>query len=294
MEKDKNLERVRENAIGKELDEELARQFPVKERQEVQIPTRHGEVKVYVYRPVTERQEPLPVIVNFHGGGFVKGYRGRDTLFARNLTFHTDCVVMDVDYKIAPEKKYPYAMEEGYDAAVYIAEHDKEFGIDRSRILLSGQSAGGNLAAGIAIMAQKSKEFSPVLVMLAYPPMDLAKDPGEKRYGDQDPDRVEMARLYNDWYIEAGRREEIYASPVYASPKDLEGLPPFLVITAEKDVLGEEGEKFAYQLLEAGVTVTAKRVMGATHGFVVRRSQGFEEAENLIFATARQYGFRQE
>lgn len=289
MKNDDDLKRIRENAVGIELDEELARQFPVKRQYEVQMPTRHGSVRVYVFRPLGEEKEACPVIINFHGGGFVKGYRGRDTLFSRNLACHTGCVVMDVDYKTAPEQKYPYALEEGYDAVEYIFAHSQEFGIDGKRIILSGQSAGGNLVTGVALMASEKGAFPIRLVILSYPPLDLARDPGGKRLADQDPERVETARLYNDWYIDENRRQEIYASPVYAPKEKLKGLPPFLIITAEKDPLGDEAEQFARQLLEAGVSVTAKRVAGAKHGFLVRRSQGFEVAEKLIFETVSHY-----
>ncbi len=288
MDKAYELERIRENAVGKELDEELAGQFPVKKQYEVQIPTRHGEVHCYVFVPMTGDGK-RPVIINFHGGGFVKGYRGRDILFSRNLACHTDCVVVDVDYKVAPEYKYPYAVEEGYDAVNYISGHEEEFGIDKRKIFLSGQSAGGNLAAGITIMAKKQNGFSVLLTMLSYPPLDLAKDPADKGCAGLEAERVETARLYNDWYIESGRRTEIYASPVYASREELAGLTPFLIITAQKDMLSEEAVKFACQLIDAGVTVTAKKVESAVHGFLVRRSEGFGTAEKLIFGMVRQY-----
>lgn len=288
MDRESDLERIRKNAVGKELDEELARQFPVKRQYEVQIPTRHGEVHCYVFVPMTGEGK-LPVIVNFHGGGFVKGYRGRDILFSRNLACHTNCTVIDVDYKVSPEYQYPYAIEEGYDAVNYILSHEETFGIDRRKLFLSGQSAGGNLATGITLMAKEQKEFSVLLTMLSYPPLDLAKDPAKKRFAELEAERVETARLYNDWYIEKSRRMELYASPVYASREELAGLTPFLIITAQKDTLSEEAETFAYQLIEAGVTVTAKQIRSAVHGFLVRRSEGFETAEKLIFDMVRQY-----
>lgn len=288
MDRESDLERVRKNAVGKELDEELVKQFPVKRQYEVQIPTRHGEVHCYVFVPMAGEGK-LPAIVNFHGGGFVKGYRGRDILFSRNLACHTNCTVIDVDYKVAPEYQYPYALEEGYDAVNYILTHEETFGIDRRKIFLSGQSAGGNLATGITLMAKEKKEFSVLLTMVSYPPLDLAKDPAKKRFADLETERVETARLYNDWYIEKSRRTELYASPVYASREKLTGLTPFLIITAQKDTLSEEAEKFAYQLIEAGVTVTAKQIRSAVHGFLVRRSEGFGTAEKLIFGMVRQY-----
>lgn len=167
----------------------------------LQIPTRHGDVQVYRYLP-EKAEKPLPVIVNFHGGGFIKGYREKDTLFARNLCCHTNCMVLDIDYKTAPEYPYPYALEEGYDGISYIWSHGEELGIRPDKIILSGQSAGGNLAAGITLMAKERKEFDIRLVLLSYPVLDLAKDPGEKSFAEQESERVKTARMYNNCYIE--------------------------------------------------------------------------------------------
>ena len=106
------LERVRSQAVGQEVDQELMERYPVQSQEKMEFPTRYGTVTAYVYRPFSE-QEKLPVLINFHGGGFVKGYRGRDFGFSRILAVNGQCLVVDVDYKIAPEYKYPYAVEEG-------------------------------------------------------------------------------------------------------------------------------------------------------------------------------------
>lgn len=285
-----DLERIRKEAVGQEIDEELLKQYPVKEQRELEIPTRHGFVKAYLYRPYSEK-EKLPLMINFHGGGFVKGYRGRDFAFSRILATGCGAMVLDVDYKTAPEYRYPYAIEEGYDLVCYVYEHCEEWEVEMDRIAFSGQSAGANIVTAITLMLKESGKMLPKFVSASYPPYDLYKDPADKWMTDSEEAKknYETGRLYNDWYIDKERRKELWASPVYADIKQLEGLPHFLIICAEEDPLNREALEFAKMLMEADVTVTVKRVPGAKHGFLVRRTEGYEMAEALIFGMAGQY-----
>lgn len=281
---DSALAKMRAEAVGQELDEELAARYLVKEQYDWTISRPEGDIHVYVYVP--EKQiKGAPAFVNMHGGGFVKGYRGRDIVFSRNMAYNTRHLVIDVDYRTAPEKKYPYALHEGYDAIKAVLARAGELGIDPERVILSGQSAGANLITGIAFLAKEKQEFVIAKLLLAYPPMDLLTDPMDKPFSDTEDGkkRAEAGRLYNDWYIDPERRGEICASPILASADDLKGLPPFVIMTAEKDSLGREAEEFALKLIRAGVTVTARRFPGAGHGFLVRRNAGFEQAEQMIF-----------
>lgn len=141
------------------------------------------------------------------------------------------------------------------------------------------------MITGIALLAKEKTDFKIAQMILAYPPLDLYTDPGEKPFQNTEEGRkrAETGKLYNEWYIDPGRRREIYASPVFAAEEQLKGLPPFLILTAEKDPLGAEAESFALQLIRAGVPVAARRFLGAGHGFLVRRNAGFEEAEKMIF-----------
>jgi len=281
---DDALKKMREQSAGIELDEELAAQFPVEKQYELAVPGEEGDIRVHMYEPIG-RKAGGPLIVNMHGGGFVKGYRGRDVVFSRNLACHTGCLVADVDYQIAPEKKYPYAMMEGYEVVKYFYERAEEFGICQNKIILSGQSAGANLITGIALLAKEKQEFVIAGLILAYPPLDLVTDPVEKPFSDtkEGRERAEAGRLYNQWYIDPERAGEIYASPVLGEKSRFSGLPPFMILSAEFDPLGEEAERFAWKLIQAGVIVMAKRFLGAKHGFLVRRNAGFLEAERMIF-----------
>ena len=286
---DKELERVRAEAAGIELDEELAARFPVKSRQKLEIPGDEADITVYLYEP-ENRTGVTPLIINLHGGGFVKSYRGRDIILSQNFAWHTGCLVADVDYKTAPEKKYPYAQMEGYRVVEYFYQHAEQYRIDPQRIILSGQSAGANLIIGIAMRFLRREEHPVCQLIMAYPPLDLYKDPMEKPFTESEEEK-KMAingRLYHDWYIDEELRRESYASPVYASEEELRGLPPVLLLTGGLDSLGEEAERFTYQLIRAGVPVTAKRFLTAKHGFLARRNSEFVEAEKMIFDVIKQ------
>ena len=271
------------------MDEELAARFPVKSRQKLEIPGDEADITVYLYEP-ENRTGVTPLIINLHGGGFVKSYRGRDIILSQNFAWHTGCLVADVDYKTAPEKKYPYAQMEGYRVVEYFYQHAEQYRIDPQRIILSGQSAGANLIIGIAMRFLRREEHPVCQLIMAYPPLDLYKDPMEKPFTESEEEK-KMAingRLYNDWYIDEELRRESYASPVYASEEELRGLPPVLLLTGGLDSLGEEAERFTYQLIRAGVPVTAKRFLTAKHGFLARRNSEFVEAEKMIFDVIKQ------
>lgn len=280
-----SLEQVRESAIGKSLPEEELNRFHAYREEQLDIVNRYGETThVYLYYP--EQEKNCPAMFNLHGGGFVKGHRDQDTVFCRNICQNANCVVIDIDYRTAPEKRYPYALHESYDMIKHFWDHAPEYGLDRERFVIAGHSAGGTLALGVSLMMQEENEFSFKGLICNYPPVDLHRDPAKKRLADDPTVRppIAQARKYNDWYADPEQRCEALCSPALASDEQLGKLPPVLLITAGHDVLGEEAEQMAYRMLEAGTTVLAKRVIGAEHGFVIQRRTGHETAEKLIFA----------
>lgn len=283
---DEALQHLRETAAGLELDEELAARFPVKEQKILEIPGEEEPIRLYLYEPL-ERQPGGPVILNAHSGGFVKGYRGRDIVLARNMAFHTGCLYIDVDYHTAPEKRFPYAVNEVYAAAKYLSQHAAEFSIDPEKIILMGESSGGNMMTVTAMIAGEKKEFSVRQLIAAYPPMDLSRDPMTKPLANT-PDGARLAKngqKYDAWYADPELWTNSHVSPVYATKEELSGLPPVLLLTGGQDLLGAEAEDFALQLIRAGVTVTARQLPEAKHAFLTRREGGFEIAEALIFET---------
>lgn len=284
--KELTLDKVREQAVGKKLSEEELNLFSAGFEEERMIPTRHGETHIYYYVP-KEKREKYPVLVNLHGGGFVKGHRDQDVVFCRNMAQNAGYVVVDVDYRTAPEYRYPYALQECYDVTKYVAEHPQEFLADPSAIVLIGHSAGANFVCGVQFMAQESGAFQPVQLILDYPPLSFVNRPEDSRYAYAPYIRISVAqsRKYREWYIDKSQIRDITASPLLATQEELESFPPVLMILAEEDSLSQEGVEFAAKLIDAGVTVYAKRVKGSSHGFTVRRTAGFETAEQMILET---------
>jgi acetyl esterase len=229
------------------------------------VPTPVGDSRLLVYRPLRPSQEPLPVYINFHGGGFILGSAEMDDVWCRVISDRADCIVVNVDYRLAPEHKFPTALEEGYGVIKWMYNQPEKLGINRERIAVGGHSAGGNLTAAICLLARERNEFPIVLQILDYPPLDLATDPDAKPTHPQAiPPRI--AAIFNSCYLPSPEQaRNPLASPIYA--ESLKGLPPALVITAEYDSLTPEAELYAQRLREAGITVTHKRYEGAVHGF---------------------------
>jgi acetyl esterase len=193
------------------------------------------------------------------------------------------CLVVSIDYRLAPEYRFPVALEESYDVVKWAWEAAAELGIDRSRIALCGHSAGGNLAAGITLLARERREFSVCYQILDYPPLDLTRDPAEKTRVPRGSKILPPAlcRIFDRCYI--GSHEDArnpLVSPVWAT--DLKGLPPALVITAEQDSLAEEAERYADMLAAAGVPVVKKMFVGAAHGFTLYPGELAQQAWELM------------
>jgi acetyl esterase len=236
---------------------------PVATVEDRQIPTRNGGVSVRIYRPLEEPS--LPVLLYFHGGGFALGNLNWVDEPCRALANASGCVVVSVEYRLAPEHPYPAAAEDCYAVAKHIAEHAVDFGVNGDRIAVCGDSAGGNLAAVVAQMARDRRGLAIAFQILIYPCVD---------YLDQSPSMREFAAGYfldaadMDWlwrqYAAPEHAEEPYLSPVYGK---LAGLPQALVITAECDPLRDQGELYAQKLRAARVPSWVKRYDGTIHGF---------------------------
>ncbi|WDF50974.1 alpha/beta hydrolase [Paenibacillus sp. KACC 21273] len=270
MDKDQQLamvKKVREasmnNVSGSTLQPSYTPQ--VKQEQRV-IPTTYGDAPVTVHIPDREVAHPLPVFVNFHGGGFVMGDPKMDDPWCSVIADRAECIVINVDYVLAPEHKFPAPVYQSYEVVKWIAEHAEELRIDATRIAVGGHSAGGNLAAAICLLnKERGDELNIVYQVLDYAPLDLATDPEQK---PQFPEAIpnDISRIFNACYLENPEdARNPLASPVFAP--SLTGLPSALVITAERDSLAAETVGYAKQLEEAGVQVTAKQYAGAAHGF---------------------------
>jgi acetyl esterase len=225
----------------------------------------HGEIPLRVYTP--EADGPLAVLVYFHGGGWVVGDLDSHDGVCRALTHAANCLVVAVDYRLAPEHKFPAATEDAYAATQWVAEHASGLGGDPSRLAVGGDSAGGNLAAVVALMARDRHGPRLAYQLLIYPVTDTACDTVSwQDHGQGYLLTREMMRWFQTHYLrDASDGENPYAAPLRA--RDLQGLPPALVITAEFDPLRDEGEAYAAHLRSAGVPTTLKRYDGMIHGF---------------------------
>ena len=224
-----------------------------------------GNIPARVYTPAGPG--PKPVLLYFHGGGWVLG--GLDTVDApcRRLANAAGCVVVSVDYRLAPEHKFPIPAEDCYTATRHVAENAAAFGADRDRIAVGGDSAGGNLAAAVTMMARDRGGPRLSFQLLIYPATDFAFDtPSYRAYAEGFGLTRKAARWYWSQYLP---RPEDAANPL-ASPlraQDLRNLPPARVITAEYDPLRDEGEAYAARLRAAGVRAEVRRFDGQIHGF---------------------------
>ena len=231
------------------------------------VPGADGEIPARIYWPAgseTANGTPLPLIVFFHGGGFVLCDLDTHDAFCRNLTNMAEAVVVSVDYRLAPETPYPGGVEDAYAATVWAYEHAAELGADPQRLAVAGDSSGGNFAAVVALMARDRGGPPIIFQLLVYPVTDQDFDTASYRENGADYFTTET---HMRWYCEqyGGDADDPYVSPLRAP--DLSGLPPARVITAEFDPLRDEGEAYAKRLNEAGVDASVRRFDGMFHGF---------------------------
>lgn len=241
------------------------------------VPGPAGNVPMRLYRPRPAADAPA-AIAFFHGGGWVVGDVASYDALVRGLCTATGAVVASVDYRLAPEHPYPAAFEDCAAATAWLAGHAAELGADPARVIVAGDSAGGNLAAAVALWARD--RGCPRLrgQALLYPTVDAALDhPSVAEHAEGFGLTAVQMRAWRDQYLpDRARWADPAASPLDAS--DLAGLPPALIVTAEHDVLRDEAEAYAARLEAAGVEVTATRMAGLVHGFVGTPAVGVNRA----------------
>ncbi|MGJ6966962.1 alpha/beta hydrolase [Streptosporangium sp. G11] len=228
-----------------------------------------GDLTVSVFRPEGV-PGPLPVVLYVHGAGWVFGNDHTHGRLARELALGVGAAVVFVNYTLSPEGPYPIAVREVYLAAHWVLEEGVEHGLDPSRIAVAGDSVGGNMAIALTLMAKES-EIPLAAQVLFYPVTDASFDTDTylRFAAGYFLRRDAMQWFWNQYTTDPNERAEITASPLRATTEQLTGLPPALVITAEADVLRDEGEAYAAKLREAGVPVTAVRYQGIIHDFVM-------------------------
>ena len=247
------------------------------------IPGPAGEIPVRVYTP--EGRVPLPILVYFHGGGFVIGSLDSHDPICRVLAARIPAIVVAVDYRLAPEHPFPAAAEDAYAATRWVAEHAREIGGDSARIAVAGDSAGGNLSAVVSLLARERGGPKVLHQVLIYPVTDFSF---ETRSHIDNAEGYLLTRPLMQWFL-----SHYFSGPtprtdprfsVLRAP-DLSGLPPATVLTAEFDPLRDEGESYAARLRAAGVPAALTRYDGMIHGFFAQPAL-FPQAATAIDAVA--------
>jgi acetyl esterase len=226
------------------------------------------EIPLRTYRP-HGADRPLSAVVYFHGGGFVLGSIDGHDAVCRQLALDAGCLVASVEYRLAPEHKFPAAVEDAYAATCWIYEHAAALGIDRARFAVAGESAGGNLATVVCAMAKAGHGPRLLFQALVTPVTDL-RELDTPSYHENATGYLltrSMMAWFRDQYLNRDDdRGDPRCSPL--ASRDLGGLPPALVITAEFDPLRDEGAAYASALQAAGVPVRLSRYDGMIHTFV--------------------------
>ena len=230
------------------------------------VPVAGGEITVRLYGPAGHG--PHPVLVFYHGGGWVIGDLYTHDGLCRSIVNAAGCAVASVDYRLAPEFKYPVAVEDSYTALTWMASNASRLGLDPARVAVGGDSAGGNLSAAVALLARDRRGPRLLLQLLIYPVTNYDFTTGS--YHENATGYVltteDMRWFWRHYLTREEQGGEPAASPLRA--KSLADLPPALVITAGCDPLRDEGEAYAARLRDAGVPVTLTQYPGMFHGFI--------------------------
>ncbi|MFH8443153.1 alpha/beta hydrolase [Streptomyces sp. NPDC018026] len=234
------------------------------------VPAGVGDVRVRIIRPAG-RTGTLPVILYMHGGGWILGNAGTHDRLVRELAVGADAALVFVEYDRSPEAKYPVAVEQGYATARWITAEGAGKGLDASRMVVAGDSVGGNMSAALTHLAKRRGDVTFLHQSLYYPVTDAAQDTESYRTFAHGPHLTAKAM---EWFWDAyttdpAERAEITASPLRATEEELRGLPPAFVVVDENDVLRDEGEAYARKLVRAGVPTTSVRYNAVLHDFMM-------------------------
>jgi acetyl esterase len=229
-----------------------------------------GSVPIRIVRPAGIA-DVLPVVMYFHGGGWVLGNRNTHDRLVREIAVGAEAAVVFVDYARSPEARYPVAIEQAYAATRYVVDQGASLRIDPLRLAVAGDSVGGNMAAAVTLMAKQRRGPKIALQVLFYPVTDAEFDtPSYTRFADGPwLTKRAMEWFWAAYLPDAALRKQTTATPLNSSLDQLAGLPEALIIVDENDVLRDEGEAYARKLSDAGVRVTSVRYNGTIHDFVM-------------------------
>ena len=260
----------------------------------ITVPATVGDARVRIIKP-QGADGTLPVIVYMHGGGWVLGNAATHDRLVRELAVGANAALAFVEYPNSPEARYPVAIEQGYATAQWIVRQGSSRGLDASRMVVAGESVGGNMTAALTLMAKERGDVQFVHAGMYYPVTDAAMDTDSY---DEFADGPYLTRKGMEWFWDAyttdpAQRSEITASPNRATTEQLRGLPPTFLLVDEADVLRDEGEAYGRKLREAGVDVAATRYEGVIHDFLMldamRDSHAARAATAQVVAYIREH-----
>jgi acetyl esterase len=238
----------------------------------VTVPAEVGDVRVLIIKP-RGAEAQLPVVLYMHGGGWILGSAGSHGRLARELAVDAHAAVAFVDYALAPEAKYPVQIEQCFAVARWVTDQGEIHGLDPSRIAVAGDSAGGNMATVLCIMAKRRGDVSFVQQSMYYPMTDASTSEDSESYrlfkDAAYGDAKTMEWFWSSYLPEQDLRVESTVSPLRATLDELKGLPPALVIVDENDILRDQGEAYAAKLRDADVPTASVRFNGTMHDFMM-------------------------
>lgn len=233
--------------------------MPILKVENKKIKGRHGEIPLRIYTP--KHDSHLPVIVYLHRGGFVYGSLDEAEMICRQLSNLTESIVVSVEYRLSPEHAFPIPLEDCYDATLFVSRNAE-------KLIICGESAGGNLAACVALMNRDQKQFNLSGQLLLYPILTSDLNP---EYYEMSPDKHLLSLQNMEFFLNAYLQNPQDKETPYAAPlkcQDLSDLPPTFILTAEHDALKHEGEAYHEALQEANIQSVHKCYLDVIHGFL--------------------------
>ena len=251
------------------------------------IKTQNYKVPVRIFKP-QKANKKLPVILYIHGGGWILGSKNSWDRFLRQFAVQTNSVIIFPEYSRSPEAKYPQALNEIYETLEYIYKKPKEFNINPEKIVIAGDSVGGNMATVTSLRSSIENGPDILFQLLFYPVTNSEMDTESYKDFAGGP---WLSKKAMEWFWEAyepdrEKRKHPYISPINSTNDELKNLPPAMIITAENDVLRDEGEAYATKLDQSGVKVSNIRINGTCHDFIVLNALSETEPVKAAFMLA--------
>lgn len=284
---------LRGTSVAREnITPEYRKCLELAEKETVTIPVGdRDEVTCYVFT-AKNRIAHCPVHINVHGGGFVRPHVERDEIYSAKVADAIGGIVVDVDYKLAPEYPFPTAFQEAYEVCRWTFSQLKKWDADENRVSMGGHSAGANLTAAVALKANQTKEFQLCLQVLDYGAFDLATDPDDKKDAVHNLIPSERSRMFTEAYTDGDLTlaKNPYCSPLLATDEMLKGLPEALVVAAGHDNFRFEDFDYGVRMAAAGTRVTMKCFTQSNHGFLVHCTEEWEAGQEMVIGAIRQAG----